>query len=217
MPSRERRVDRGIRIARQILVGIGIEFRNARLAGGLSQEFVGTAAGISKSQVSRIERALSPAVSIQTLSKIASVLGLDLSVRTFSASGPLRDQAQLELIARFRGRLHTSFRVRSEVPMRLPGDPRAWDLILDGRGKPTGVEAETRLRDCQSIQRRINGKLRDSEPDQAILLLADTRSNRIALRDADRSLREMFPVPARAALRALGEGNDPGGSAIILL
>ena len=187
------------------------------MAAGLSQGVLARATRMSKSQISRIERGLLAPVSIEQISRLASVVGLDLTVRLFVGAGPLRDQAQLRLLARFRERLHPSFRVRSEVPIPIAGDRRAWDLVLDGPTPPFGLEAESRLRDCQALQRRVALKARDSGIERVILLVADTRANRAAVREAEASLREMFPVPARVALRALAEERDPGGSALILL
>ena len=140
-----------------------------------------------------------------------------MSVKFYPAGQPLRDQAHLELIERFRARLGPGLVLRTEVPVPIGGDARAWDIIVDGAPLPIGGEAETRLRDWQALQRRIALKMRDSGIDRVILLVTASRSNREALRAADASLAAMFPVPARAALKALGEGRDPGGNAIIML
>jgi hypothetical protein len=53
--------------------------------------------------------------------------------------------------------------------------------------------------------------------DHVILLIADTRTNRLALRLSAADLGVVFPVSQRDALRALREGRDPGGSTIIVL
>lgn len=198
-------------------MAIGDELRHARLSAGLSQAAVGAASGLSTTQISRIERGKLPSASIDQLARLASVLGLDLSVKVYPSGQPLRDRAHLELIARFRARLGPMLRVRTEVPVPIAGDPRAWDIVVDGGPVPIGSEAETRLRDCQALERRIALKARDSGIERVILLVSATRANRAALREAEASLREMFPVPARVALQALSEGRDPGGSAIIML
>jgi transcriptional regulator with XRE-family HTH domain len=217
MPTRERRLDRGIRISQRVLALIGNELRDARLSAGLSQAAVAAASGLSTTQISRIERARLPSASLDQVARLASILGLDLSVKFYPAGQPLRDQAHLELIARFRARLGPGLVVRTEVPVPIAGDPRAWDAVVDGGPKPIGTEAETRLRDWQALERRIALKARDSGIDRVILLVSATRANRAALRAAQASVHEMFPIPARVALRALAEGRDPGGSAIIML
>jgi hypothetical protein len=79
------------------------------------------------------------------------------------------------------------------------------------------VEAETRLGDVQALERRLTLKQRDGLMEQLILLVADTRHNRIVLRSIAPSLDGQFPVPGRRALELLATGVDPGGSAIVLL
>ena len=69
-----------------------------------------------------------------------------------------------------------TLRWRTEVPLLIPGDLRAWDATIVGPGFGVGVEAETRLRDLQAAARRTNLKQRDGELDHVILLVADTRA-----------------------------------------
>src|SRR3990170_5607742 len=84
---------------------------------------------------------------------------------------------------------------------RSPGDRRAWDAVVRGRGWCAGVEAETRLRDAQATARRIGLKARDGDVDHVVLLLADTRRNREALAVAREALRGAFPRDSRAMER----------------
>jgi transcriptional regulator with XRE-family HTH domain len=217
MPTRERRIDRGMRLCQRVLIWIGEELRQARLAAGLSQAAVSAASGLSTTQISRIERAKLPSASIEQVVRLASVLGLDLSVKFYPGGQPLRDHPQLQLLGRFRARLGPGLGMPTEVAMPIVGDLRAWDAVVQGLPKPIAVEAETRLRDCQALERRIALKARDSGIDRVILLVSATRANREALRDAQVSLREMFPISARVALQALSQGRDPGGSAIVML
>ena len=151
------------------------------------------------------------------LARIGSVVGLDLSVRAYPNGAPLRDKAQLALLARFRERLSATLSVQSEVPLPISGDLRAWDLLILGAGDPIGVEAETRLADIQALERRIALKARDGHVSRVLLVASDTRGNRLAIRAAAQSLGDSFPVPGRVALAALGDGRDPGGSALILI
>ena len=60
-------------------------------------------------------------------------------------------------------------------------------------------------------------KLRDSGFERAVLLVAETRSNRQALRECRSQPRRELPVPTRAALAALAEGRDPGGNCLVIL
>lgn len=217
MPTRERAIDRGTRLSRQGLVQIGRELRLARIAHGLSQGDVGRAGHLSVSMVSRIERGERPRVPALYLYQLASVVGLELSVRAYPAGDALRDVAHRDLLQRLRSRLAADLRWRTEVPLPNPGDLRAWDAVIAGDRFRIGVEAETRVTDAQAIERRSSLKKRDGGVDHLILLLADTRSNRRFVREAWPALAERFPISARDALRALGDGRDPGGDALILL
>jgi hypothetical protein len=100
-------------------------------------------------------------------------------------------------------------------------DLRAWDGGIEAvstRNWLLGVEAETRVGDIQDLQRRIQLKLRDDPAlTGAILLLADTRHNRMVLKANLTALRSDFPIDGATALRALATGEHPGGSAIVLL
>ena len=96
------------------------------------------------------------------------------------------------------------------------GDPRAWDAAISGVGWIVPVEGETRLGDSQALARRIELKRRDAGFDHVVLLVADTRHNRQALRGAT-SLLAAFPVSGSVILAALAEGREPDGSGIVLL
>ncbi|MFL5681292.1 MAG: helix-turn-helix domain-containing protein [Chloroflexota bacterium] len=196
---------------------VGDEIRNARLSAGLSQGAVGQRVSMSHSQVSRIERARLPSVSVEQLVAVSTVLGLRLSIRAYPDGIPIRDTAHLALLAKLCARLAPSLGWRVEVPIAGTADSRAWDAVIFGAGPAIGIEAETRLRDVQAIERRIALKLRDSGLEPAVLLLADTRSNRAAIRADPDELHATFPVRRRELLRALAEGRDPGGSALVLL
>jgi len=217
MATTQRRRDRGSRRADRIILTIGEELRDARLAAGLSQSFVADAAGMSRSQVSRIERGRLRTVSVLALGRLAAVLGLELSMRSFPAENPLRDRAQVSLLERLRVRVHPAFAWRTEVPLGPPGDRRAWDAMLSGAGVRIGLEAETRLHDMQALSRTLALKRHDGDVDHVVLLVADTRGNRAALRKVADLLAGDFPVRSAAALEALAAGRDPGGSAIVLL
>ena len=145
------------------------------------------------------------------------MVGLDLNVRFYPGGSPLRDAAHIALLERFRLQLSPELTFRTEVPLPGPGDQRAWDGMVFGSGDPVGVEAETRLSDVQALERRIALKVRDGGVSRVILVVAATRGNRRALREAASSLEIAFPVPGRVAIQALAVRRDPGGSAIVLL
>jgi transcriptional regulator with XRE-family HTH domain len=217
MVTRERRIDLGRRLARSALARIGEELREARLAAGLTQRQVGAAAGISHAQVSRIELGRAPNVPFVTLSVIAAILGLDLPLRTFVAGDPIRDAPQLGLLARLRSLIPDHLTWRSEVPLRLPGDRRAWDGEISGGVWRLPVDAETRLHDVQALARREALKRRDDGNPTILLLVADTRHNRRILRLAAADLASAFPLAGSIALASLRAGKPPSASAIVLL
>ena len=216
MATVERRIDRARRAAQRGLLTIGDELREARLAGGVSQRELGAAVGLSHSQVGRIERGLVPGVAYETLVLIGAHLGLDVPVRAYPNGDRIRDAAQLALLARLRAMIAPGLRHRTEVPLGLPGDRRAWDEVIDGPGWSIPVEAETRLRDTQALRRRLALKCRDAQVDRLLLVVADTRHNRHVLRLAAGDFAEAFPVRSRDALAALRNGRPPPASAIVL-
>jgi transcriptional regulator with XRE-family HTH domain len=195
---------------------LGRELHEARLAHGLSLRVVGRAAALSASQISRVERGEVANVALVQLARLLEVVGLELSAKAFPGSGPLRDSAHAALLARLRAHLPAGTGWRTEVPFPLPGDRRAWDAVIRLDGIVIGVEAETRPRDLQALDRRLNLKRRDGGIDRVVLLLAATRHNRDLIRDHAAGLASSFPVNGRDALDALSHGKDPGGSAILL-
>jgi transcriptional regulator with XRE-family HTH domain len=216
MATRDRPVDRANRAVALLVSSTARELREARQAAGLSQRAVASAAGVSHPTVSRVERGVSPEVSLLVIARLSAVVGLKPTLQLFPDGDPIRDIAHVHLLERLHARIHPQLRWRTEVPLPIAGDPRAWDATIAGLGFVVGVEAETRVRDAQAVGRRINLKQRDGELDHVILLVAGTRANRRALVAAS-GLAEAFPISQRDCLRALREGGDPGGSSIIVL
>ncbi|MGH2513911.1 MAG: helix-turn-helix transcriptional regulator [Candidatus Limnocylindrales bacterium] len=209
-------MDRGDRRGRTIVIDLGREIRAARLEHGLSQKAVGRAVGLSDPEVSRIERGLLPLVTVLQLARLLGVVGLELSARAYPVGAAIRDRAQLALLERLRRFLGLSLGWTTEVPVGGLGDLRAWDAVISRDNIRVGVEAETRLTDVQAVERRIALKCRDSGIDVAILLLADTRTNRLAVRNFSTALASSFPLSGRDAMRELRAGRLPTASAVIL-
>ena len=193
------------------------EAREARLAAGLGQADVANALGLSVAQLSRIERGLSPDLTLATAARLHAVLGMRLSIRSYPEGDAIRDAAQLRLLGRFLDRCHPSLARAREVPLPISGDLRAWDATLRGPTFVVGVEAETRLRDVQALDRRLGLKERDGGLDRLILLVLGSRSNRATLRSYADTFRARFPVEGSRALELLGAGADPGGNALVIL
>jgi hypothetical protein len=89
---------------------------------------------------------------------------------------------------------------------------------MEVAGFRVAVEAETRVRDVQALQRRTSLKLRDDPGiTGVVLLLNDTRSNRDTVRAQGRVLIEQFPLSQRTLLATLKEGRAPETSGLVLL
>ena len=216
VPTRESAIQRAAQRTRALLRKVGDEIRIARLASGLSTRELGRLAGISHTQVIRIERGLAPHVDIEVLSRLASVLGRELSLGVHPITAPVRDKAHLQLLKRFEGRLHRSIRWRTEVPIPIPGDLRSADAVATAHAFDATIEAETRLNDVQAAERRLRAKQRDLGTTRAILLIADTRHNRAVIQQVP-DLGAQFPIGTRACLAALGRGEDPAGDCLVIL
>jgi transcriptional regulator with XRE-family HTH domain len=216
MVTRERAIDRGRRAARLQGSALGDELRAARLAAGVSQGVVAHAAGTSRAEISRIERGRAPHAPLARLTIVAAILGLDISVRTYPAGMPIRDKAQVALLGRLRRMLPANVIWRTEVPIPIARDPRAWDASISGSGWTVYLDAETRLRDAQALQRRTALKQRDTDTRRVVLLVADTRTNRTILTGLAGPLLS-GALPSRRILEDLVAGRDPGGGGVILL
>lgn len=216
MSTSERGRDRGLRQARRIRHDFGRELRDVRLGSGLSQRDVARAAGMSQPRLSRIEQALDAAAKIDEMAVLCAVLGMRLSLKAYPDGDPIRDAAQLRLVARLRPHVGPGFRWRTEVLVGGPGDLRAWDVQLDGPGS-IGIDAETRLYDIQATQRRLETKRRDSDVDRVVLLVARTRHNTAALRSHREALASTFPADTRETMAALRDGRLPARNGIVVL
>lgn len=217
VPARERASERGATRGRQLVADLGRELRTARISHGLSQEAVGRAVGISDSRVSLIERGLVLSVSVLAVARLGAAVGLELSSRFFPSGHPIRDAAHLALLAKLREHVSDALRWATEVPLRRPGDQRAWDALVLGVAFSIGVECETRLHDVQALMRRLALKKRDGEVTRVVLVLADTRWNRSVFNAHPAEFAGDWTVSSQAALEALRAGRDPGGDAIVWL
>jgi transcriptional regulator with XRE-family HTH domain len=214
---RESPGERGRRRGERQLRGLLDEFRDARLGAGLTQSAVGRSTGLSKARISVIERGRYDDVPFVVLAQLLSCVGLELSARAYPVGGGLRDRGQVRLLDRFRAALPLSASWRTEVAVGDRGDLRAWDAVIGLAGFRIGVDAETRLRDFQAVDRRVMLKQRDSDVRRVILVVADTRGNREALREIGPTSLGNYPIARGAAIRALRLGVDPGGNAIVTI
>ena len=153
-----------------------------------------------------------------TVCRVARSLGLAPSVRFFPAGVPVRDAAQLALLARFSRVLGSPLSLAREVALPGDRDARAWDAMITGASEPGFVEAESHLRDVQAFERRVALKLRDDPRARVVVLVLTRSAHHRALLAAHReSLRAMFPLDGPAVLRALRAGRIPPLSGIVLV
>ncbi len=195
----------------------GRDLRDARRDRNLSLAAIGSAAGITAAAVSRIERGMTPEVSVFRLTQLAEAVGLELSLRLFAGSVPVRDAGHAGLLAQFHDAIHPTLRWTIETVFPHQGDQRAWDAMVSGPGWRYGVEAETAPRDVQALARRLAIKVRDGGADGILLVLPRTRHVRDFLAAGRGLLDPSFPVPGTTALARLAAGVDPGGSSIVLV
>ena len=218
MATRQRPVDRGTDRARRILADLGRELRIARVGHGLSLNVVARAARMSISKVSRIERGLSPRVTVIDLARLHAVVGLELWARSFPGGSPIRDAGQVKVLRRLRERLHPTLGWSLEVPFPAPGDQRAWDAVVTGpSGWRFGIEVETAPRDVQALVRRLTLKARDGGVDGMLLVLPRSKQARAFLSEARHVLGSEFPISGEDVLHALETGSRPRGNAVVVI
>jgi transcriptional regulator with XRE-family HTH domain len=193
------------------------ELRTARAVAGLSLRDVAAAAGVSRSQLARLETGRAPEESLRTLSIVFAVLGMRLSARPYPEGAPIRDAGHARLLARFRAELPATIKLRTEVPLRQRPDLRTWDAQLETDLLFCKLEADTVLYDVQAQERRIAQKMADDATDLVIWLVSDTLRNRRVLREFGELLAVRFPLETRAIMRQLRSGRIPERSGIAVL
>jgi hypothetical protein len=143
---------------------------------------------------------------------------LDLPIRALPAGSPLRDAAQLRVLGRARTEIGERWKWRTEVPVSSdPLDRRGIDAVIRIGDKRIGLEVITRLVDVQAQVRSATLKQEAAQLDAMVLVLADTRHNRLAVRDAAPTLDGAFPIRGRAAMTALRAGQPPSAGAVIFV
>ena len=197
---------------------VGREIAAARRSAGATQRHVAARAGISASQLGRIERGELRRPSLDVLCRAARAAGLAASLKLYPEGPRLRDAGQLGVLVRFDRISAPPIRTSREAKLPVPGDQRAWDERLTDGMSNASVECEVHVHDVQAIQRRIALKQRD-DPNAGIviLLLADTVHNRRVLAQHREALRAQFPLDGGAILRALRAGRIPAASGLLLL
>ena len=216
----DRALARGTRRGERALVEFRDLVREGRIGAGLSQAALGKAVGMSGAQISRIQRGKLPSLSVVDASRIASVLGMDLRLAVYPAGAPLRDAAHTERVRRLLQHVRSPLRYRVDEPLpRRPDQPtelRAWDAVVYGHGRRTGVEVEIRVRDVQALIRRNAMKRRDDPMDGFLLVLADTHNNRRVLRENLSLFPDLPRLRRNRVLASLMAGEHPPSGIIMI-
>ncbi len=173
---------------------------------------------MSPSQYGRLERGDLSYPSLNQLCRACRAVGMEPALRAYPSGEPIRDAAQLALLARFESLLVAPLRVRREVPLPVVGDRRAWDARVSDGTANASIEGESRIHDAQALARRIELKSRDDPSAGAVILVVnDTAHNRRILSEHREALRGQFPLDGAAIARALRRGRVPDVSGIIVL
>jgi transcriptional regulator with XRE-family HTH domain len=217
MATRTRPMYEAHRHSRWLLGEIGRELRLARHANGLRQSDVARLSGTSAARICRVEHGRIATLSVSALSRHAAAVGLKTSVKLWPTGRRLLDAPQLELLARFRRRIHRSWTWETEVPIPLAGDLRSADCRITIPGCAVLVEAYTRFSDWQAQSASAARKKRDLRADRLILLVGATHANRRAVAEASAVATGSFSLATKATLAALAAGRDPGADAIVVM
>ena len=194
------------------------EVKVQRLTLGISQGLAASRAGMSESAYARFERGDLGRPTLDRICRAARAVGLVPSLSFYPTGEPIRDAAQLALLARFEALLGPPLRMRREVPLPIQGDLRAWDGRLTDGTRTASIEGESKLYDAQALARRIALKSRDDPGAGVVILVVNqTAHNRRVLAAHREVLREQFPLDGGAIARALRGGAIPSASGIILL
>lgn len=215
MAVREKAADRGRRLGRKALVQLGDELRNARIGTGTRQADVARGARMSRAKEARYESGRDESATIVDMAVLLATAGVGLKVGTYPLGDPPRDEAHAARLAAFLEYVAPPLSWRTEVPLPNQGDYRAWDARLDGSGKRTGVEMETKLGDMQALGRRIALKRRDGGVDHLLLVIADTRHNRSVLRDHATLLPDLPRLTRSYVVSEVRAGRHPGDGVVL--
>jgi transcriptional regulator with XRE-family HTH domain len=206
MPAAYRAFDWATRLATRQILDVGNEFRERRLQLGESQAHVASSCRMSRVHYGRIENGRVSTLSLLEINRIAATLGLSPSIRLFPSGAPIRDAGHSKRLGNLLANVAPPLAFRLEVPLPAREDRtelRAWDAVLFGNGARTAIELEMRLRDVQAVIRRIDLKRRDDPTDSFLLLIADTRTNRLVLAEFASlfaGLPRLRPTVVRAAI-----------------
>ena len=176
---------------------------------GLSRRSVCDAAGIGPNTLAALERD-DREPTIEVLSRLATALGGELSVRFHPGSGPaLRDHLQAAMVEGLLGQRSTRWMAEVEVRVFTPS-PGVIDVVLrDGLGSVIACEAQSEIRRLEQQIRwarakaeALPRKVGEAETSR-ILLLRTSPATRALVSTYPTTFRVAYPVSHRDAVAAL--------------
>ena len=219
MATRERPGDLGAADARDTAVKFGKEIRASRRRLGLSLSATGRHAGISGSQLGRIERGTLQHPTCRAAVPRGRAVGLKPAFELYPDADPVRDRGQLASLERLEKVLAPPLRLRREVPIPIAGDLRAWDGRTSD-GERTGVVRGrgSARRHAGARARRIARKQRDDPRAGVVILVVNrTAHNRRVLAAHREALRDQFPLDGGRSSARSADGRVPPASGILML
>jgi transcriptional regulator with XRE-family HTH domain len=218
MSIRQRAADLATADARRLAQEAARDIHDARIAAGSSLAAAARRAGMSPSQLGRIERAALDRPTLDQLARAARAVGLRVSLRLYPSGAQLRDDGQLAVLGRFAALLGRGLAMAREVGLPHSGDLRAWDGRITDGNHTASVECIVRLADLQAQARAIELKRRDDPgAGSVILVIGRSAHNRAALAAHREALRVQFPLDGAAIARHLRSGHVPSEGGIIML
>lgn len=228
-PRRRRQVERA---SLEIRRAIGLELRRLRLDAGLSLRVLGAATEIDPAYIARIERG-ERAASLESLVRLATWLGADLSVRLFPRTRPLlRDHLRARMLEALLAIARPSLGRHLEVAVDRPGRAYIDQVLVDvAAARLVAVEAQSQLRRIELTVRRhrdVAEVLRATELARfargaggrdpvvdRLLLLRSSRTNREAVHEHRELMTAAYPAsPSELRAAIAGEASWPGSGVI---
>ncbi|HEY4189726.1 MAG TPA: helix-turn-helix transcriptional regulator [Candidatus Limnocylindrales bacterium] len=202
--------------ARSLRRSTGAQLLDLREERGLSQREVAAAIGLDRSWLSKAESG-DANLTIEALAKIATVLGVEASLRLYPATGPrLHDHTQVTLIEALLALLHARWRARLEVPVYRPARG-VIDLMLSDAeaGQLVSGEVQSEIRRAER-QLRWAAEKADALPSadgwpwmdghprtSRLLLLRSTAATRAVVHSSPNLFAAAYPGRAADAVEAL--------------
>jgi transcriptional regulator with XRE-family HTH domain len=194
------------------------ELRTTRAKLKMSDRELARRAGVSRSTVGRFENG-DPSMQVDTVVAVLAAAGLDLVLNAYEGATPgLRDTGQMEIAEVIRAAAGGYWRPVSEVAAGPYG--RSADLVLYGAEEVIHMEIERGAADFQSQERSAKRKREalagaDSRPVRLVLVIEDTRANRLAMAPHEALIRSQYPATSREIMATLRHGRPLGRDGLL--